>query len=258
MILAINIGNTNTRFALEHNTVLRRPFRFDTPSSGATAVFRSALASFFRRERTQPGKVEGAVLCSVVPVLNTRLRNAVKKYMDVVPLVVTPELDIEIRLHYDKPATLGSDRICAALAGYHRYGGPVIVIDFGTATTYNIVSAQGDFLGGLIAPGVGSAFASLHANTAKLPTVSLTTPKTLIGTSTVTGIESGVVYTMLGGLEGIVTRIKGMLGEHAIVVATGGFAGFMAEHGKCIDHVEPDLVLEGACLIYRRIRGVGI
>jgi type III pantothenate kinase len=257
MILAVTIGNTSTRFALSRGGRLRRPRRIDTPRQGAPTVIRSAIASFLAKERIRTGAIDGAVLSCVVPALTVPFRSELKRQLHLSPLVIRSGPDLGILICYDRPGSLGSDRLCAAVAAFEKHGGPAIVIDFGTATTYNIVSRKGEFLGGLIAPGIAGAAASLHTGTAKLPAIRPAAPAQPIGTSTAAGMQAGVFYTMVYGMEGIVRRIRGIIGEHALVIATGGTAALMAEHSRLIDHVEPDLVLEGAVRIYERVRGEG-
>src|ERR1051326_1221501 len=161
-------------------------------------------------------------------------------------------------IRYDNPAALGADRLCNAVAGYEKSGGAVIIADFGTATTYDVVSKKGEYLGGIIAPGVETSAASLFHRAAKLPPVQLQFPKQLIGTNTVACLQSGIMFGARDSVDGMIRRLKREIGRNSRVIATGGFAGLMAERSTMIDSVEPELVLEGARIIFGRVeRGWG-
>ena len=168
-------------------------------------------------------------------------------------------LNLGITIHYDNPMSLGADRLCNAIAGYAKYGGPLIIIDFGTATTYDVVASNGDYLGGVIAPGIETSAVSLHRRTAKLPDflVELHLPKTVIGADTVSSMQAGILWSAVDAMIGIVKRIQDELKQRepkkAIVLATGGFSKFVAEHSHVIQHVETSLVLDGIRLIYERV-----
>jgi type III pantothenate kinase len=184
-----------------------------------------------------------------------------KNYFHQQPLLVTADLNLGISIHYDNPKSLGADRICNTIAGYSKYGGPLIIVDFGTATTYDVVASNGDYLGGVIAPGIKTSSISLHQRTANLPRLagnSLYLSETVIGTNTVNSMQAGILLGAIDAMTGMVKRIQKELlrgqSKNAMVIATGGFSSFVAGQTRIIQHVEPTLVLDGIRLIYDRVR----
>jgi type III pantothenate kinase len=177
-----------------------------------------------------------------------------QKYFHVEPLVVSAALDLGIRVLYDDPAMVGADRLCNTLAGFTKHGGPLIIIDFGTATTYDVVSRQGDYVGGVIAPGIETAAADLHRRAAKLPKIELQFPRKVVGTDTITSMQSGILYGAIDAMEGMIGRIKEIVGEDTKVIATGGFSKLIKDHSHIVDYWEPELVLEGVRIVYDRTR----
>lgn len=172
------------------------------------------------------------------------------------PLIISSSLDLGIKIAYDDPNSVGADRICDAVAGFSAFGGPLIIIDFGTATTYDVVSATGDYLGGVIAPGVETSAVDLHRRAAKLPKIELHFPKTIVGRDTVSAMQAGILFGAVDAMEGMVGRIQNELqksGEKkAMVIATGGFSQLMASRSKTISKSVPSLVLDGVRLIYEK------
>ena len=189
-------------------------------------------------------------MCSVVPPLTTTFVDLSQRYFHVVPLVVGVGVKTGVRIRMDNPREVGADRIVDAAAAHHLYGGPVIVVDLGTATTFGIVSKEGDYIGGVIATGIATAAEALVTRTSQLPRVELTRPKRVIGTNTVAAIQSGIIFGYVGLVEGMVARIRDELREKATVVATGGYAELIANETAVIDKVNPDLTLVGLRLIY--------
>jgi type III pantothenate kinase len=173
-------------------------------------------------------------------------------------MIVDSSIDPGIRIHYADPNALGADRLCSAVAGFAKYGGPLIIVDFGTATTYNVIASNGDFLGGVIAPGIGTSALSLHNRAAQLPNVELLLPKNAIGSDTMSSMQSGILLGSIDAMIGMVKRIQEELRQRetrvAAVVATGGFSEFMEEQTGVIQYVEPALVLDGIRLIYERVK----
>ena len=176
-------------------------------------------------------------------------------------MIVSTEFNLGINILYDNPKTLGADRICNAIAGYSKYGGPLIIIDFGTATTFDVIASNGDYLGGVIAPGIETSAISLHKRTAKLPRLSegkLHPPETAISTNTISSMQAGILWGAIDSMTGMVNRIQKELHERhlkkATVIATGGFSTFIGEQARIIQHVEPTLVLDGIRLIYDRLK----
>jgi type III pantothenate kinase len=192
-------------------------------------------------------------ISSVVPDLTDIFITIAQKYLKVEPICVSAALDLGIKVLYRDPSTIGADRLCNAIAGFKKYGGPSIIIDFGTATTYDVVSKDGDYVGGIIALGLEAGAAELHRRAAKLPKIELHFPKHVIGRETVSSMQSGIMFGGVDTVEGIVRRIKKELGSEAKVIATGGLSTVMAKHTKVIEACEPSLVLEGIRLIYERV-----
>src|SRR3989475_2892211 len=176
------------------------------------------------------------------------------RYFGVTPLVVGPGVRTGMRILYENPKEVGADRICNAIAVYEKHGGPAIVVDFGTATTFTAVSAEGDFLGGAIAPGIGISVDALAEHTAQLPRVELSKPKTVIGRSTVTAMQAGIIFGFVGQVEEIVRRMRAELGGKSVTVATGGWAELIVDECRCFDHLDPLLTLEGLRIIHERNR----
>jgi type III pantothenate kinase len=190
-------------------------------------------------------------MCSVVPPLTTTFVDLSQRYFHITPLVVGAGVKTGVRIRMDNPREVGADRIVDAAAAHHLYGGPVIVVDLGTATTFGIVSKEGDYIGGVIATGIATAAEALVTRTSQLPRVELTRPKRVIGTNTVAAIQSGIIFGYVGLVEGMVARIRDELGENAMVVATGGYAELIANETTSIDEVNPDLTLLGLHLIHQ-------
>jgi len=193
-------------------------------------------------------------LCSVVPPLTVIFDNMIKRYFDISPLIVAAGVKTGIRICMDNPKEVGADRIVDAVAAHHLYGGPVIIVDMGTATTFEIVSKNGDYLGGAIAPGILSSAEALFQRAAMLPRIELTSPNKVIGTNTIDAMKSGVVYGYVGLVESMVRRLQKELGGKVKVIATGGFSSLIAKETGVIDEVNPDLTLIGLRLIYRMNR----
>jgi len=225
----------------------------------ATVPERTAdeLALLFGGFLTQQGlsftrQITGVAIASVVPDQTQALREMVHEYFHFEPVVVEPGIKTGISVHTDNPREVGADRIVNALAAFHRFGGPCIVVDFGTATTYDAVSDKGEYVGGAIAPGIQISAAGLFAATARLPRVELATPRSVIGKNTIESIQSGLVFGTAAEVDGIVERMQKELGGAATVIATGGLAELVAQHCHSIDHHEPWLTLEGLRLIFEK------
>ena len=180
-----------------------------------------------------------------------------RKYFSVEPLIISSSLNLGFKIHYDDPHSVGADRLCNAVAAHAAYGGPLIVIDFGTATTYDVVTAAGDYLGGVIAPGIETSAVDLHRRAAKLPKIELHFPRHIIGKDTVSSMQAGILYGAVDAMEGMVERIQEEIvareGKRAKVIATGGFSQLMARHSKLISACVPSLVLDGVRLIVERV-----
>jgi len=253
MLLAVNVGNTNTSLGVFRGDELRQQWRLST-SPRRTA---DEMAVVFGALLEQAGlsftnQITGVVISSVVPTSTTALREMVHRYFNFPPVVVEPGTRTGVPILTDNPREVGADRIVNALAAFHRYGGPVIVIDFGTATTYDVVSDKGEFLGGVIAPGLQISNAALSSSTARLPQVELHAPKNVIGKNTVESIQSALIYGTASESDGIVERIRAELGAEATVVATGGLAPLIVPYCACVDEHDEWLALEGLRLVFER------
>jgi len=205
-----------------------------------------------REDLSFSNQITGVVISSVVPTSTGALRDMVQRYFGFPPVVVEPGTKTGLSIATDNPREVGADRVVNALAAFSRYGGPCIVVDFGTATTYDVVSEKGEFLGGAIGPGVGTKNASLTRETARLPLVELHAPRTAIGKNTIEAIQSGLVYGTAAEADGIVERMRKELGGDATVIATGGLAPVIAPHCNFIDEHDPWLTLEGLRLVFER------
>jgi len=250
MLLAVDVGNTNITIGVFAGSKLKATWRVATGVHRMPDEYASLLLHLFERQGIDASKITDAILCSVVPPLAGVFDEMCRRYLKVSPLVIEAGVKTGVRISMDNPREVGADRIVNAVAAHHLYGGAVIVIDLGTATTFDAVSEEGDYLGGAIAPGIAIATEALFARTAVLPRVELTHPKRAIGRNTVAAMQSGIVFGYAGLIEGIVGRIREELGGKAKVVATGGYAELLARETPVIDEVNPDLTLIGLHLIY--------
>ncbi len=257
MIAAINIGNTNTAFGVFQKQLLRGHERAPTIQRIEGGEIRSQIESFLAKIDAKTSEIEGIGISSVVPELTAAYAAGVRSYFGAEPMIISRSLGLGFTIHYSDPNALGADRLCSAVAGFAKYGGPLIIIDFGTATTYNVIASNGDFLGGVIAPGIETSALSLHNRAAQLPKVELQLPHNVIGSDTATSMRSGILLGSIDATVGMVKRIRDELRQResgtAAVVATGGFSEFVGKHTDVIQHVEPTLVLDGIRLIYERV-----
>ena len=255
MLLAIDIGNTHTVIGVFRDANLVADWRMTSTRTRTADEAWLTIKSLCVDSDISPARLTGVGISSVVPDLTGIYQSIAVKYVKVDPVVVGGELDLGFRIHYGDPSSVGADRLCNAIAGYRKYGGPLIIIDFGTATTFDVVAENGDYLGGIISLGVESTADELHRRAAKLPKVELGFPGKVIGTDTVQSMQAGVMFGAVDAVEGLVARIRRELGTNAKVIATGGLSTIMAKHTSIIDVCEPSLVLEGVRLIYERVRG---
>jgi type III pantothenate kinase len=206
----------------------------------------------------KPKSIKGIGISSVVPELTDVFATMARKYFKADPVIVSSNTNLGIKIHYDDPKVVGADRLCNTVAGFAKYGGPLIVIDFGTATTYDVVATNGDYLGGVIAPGIETSAVDLHRRAAKLPKVELHFPSVVIGTDTTGSMQAGILFGALDSMEGMVKRLQGELAKRekkeGQLIATGGFSKFICDHSKLPIHWEPSLVLEGVRLIYEKVQ----
>jgi type III pantothenate kinase len=209
------------------------------------------LDSLFRQAQIEPQEFKGAVICSVVPAVQAAISEALRRTWNLDPLIVSLDLDIGIEVHYSPARAVGADRIANAVAAARRYGTPAIVVDFGTATTFDCIATDASYAGGAIAPGVEISEEALIARTAQLPRIPLEAPEHSIGTTTITSLQSGILFGYAALVDGLVDRICAELGA-ARVIATGGLAPLIAPHTRVVEHVDPDLTLFGLQLLYAR------
>jgi type III pantothenate kinase len=255
MLLAIDAGNTNIVFAVCEGETIRAQWRAITKTIRTADEYGVWLADLLALQDMRLSDLNSAIISCVVPDALFDLRNLCRRYLKCEPLVVgTPEVPLGIKIDYDRPDSVGADRLADAVAGHTLYGGPLIVVDFGTATTFNVVSETGDYEGGVIAPGVNLSAEALHHATALLPRVAFHRTATVIGKDTVTAMQSGMYWGYVSFIEGLVSRIKAEYGKPMTVVATGGLASIFQRQVSGIDHVDPDLTVKGLMLIHARNR----
>jgi type III pantothenate kinase len=250
MLLAIDIGNTDTTLGVFEGEELRATWHMATVIHRMADEYATLLLNLLYHQGLDKSDIKEVALCSVVPPLIATFDELFQRYFNFSPLVVGAGVKTGVRIRMDNPREVGADRIVNAAAAHHLYGGPVIITDLGTATTFDTVSKEGDYLGGAIAPGITMATEALSEQTAMLPRVELVSPKHAIGTNTIAAMQSGIVFGYVGLIEGIVARIRQELGEKAKVVATGGYADLIAKETQVIDVVNPVLTLIGLRLIY--------
>ncbi len=256
LLLTMDVGNTNKVVGLFAGERVRSHWRLATHAEQTADEIGLWLRQLLEWAEVEPGELAGVAVASVVPPVDPLLSEAVSRYLGLEAFFVEPGIRTGMPLRVELPQELGADRLCDAVAAYARYKGPCVVIDFGTAVTWEVVSARGEYLGGVIAPGPGITAEALFERTSKLPRVALAPPPRTIGKGTVDSIQAGIFYGYLGLVEEITRRVLAELGP-ATVVATGGFAGVFAEHSELIHHVEPDLTLEGLRLLWLKNRSGG-
>ncbi len=249
MLLALDIGNTNVTIGLFDHKELQATWRLTTSVDRMGDEYAVLLLNLFSHKGIQVSSVDKVVICSVVPNLTPTFHEISQSYFGIKALEVAAGVKTGVRILYENPKEVGADRIADAVAAYQLYGGPVIVLDFGTATVLDAVSKEGDYIGGAIAPGIMIAAEALFARAAKLYKVELVRPKTAIGKNTVTAIQSGLIYGYVGLVEGLIQRFKRELGHDSKVIATGGLAPIVAKETPLIDEINPELTLIGLRMI---------
>jgi type III pantothenate kinase len=254
MLLAIEQGNTNTLFAVHDGKAWIAQWRSATESTRTADEYAVWLMQLLDMNGLKLGDLDGCIISSVVPQSIFNLRNLARRYLHVEPLVIGENAELGVPVRIDKPSEAGADRLVNAIGAHVKYAGPLIVIDSGTATTFDIVGADGGFEGGIIAPGINLSMQALHEAAAKLPRIAIQRPERnrVVGTDTVTAMQSGVFWGYIALIEGLIARIKAERGEHLTVVATGGVVSLFEGATDAIDYFDPDLTIRGLLEIHRR------
>jgi type III pantothenate kinase len=253
MLLALDVGNTHTTIGVFRGPQILRRFRLTTARERTVDEIGLLLRQLCQWSQISPDDIRGVIVGSVVPPLDGALREAIATYLHAEPLFVAPGIRSGMPLRVETPQELGADRLCNAVAAHAEFGGPCVVVDFGTATTWEVVSKKGEFLGGVIAPGLEIAAEALFSRAAKLPRVELAPPERVIGKATVDSMQAGLMYGYVGLVEGVTRRILDELGGGP-VVATGGLACVIARHTELFAAVDDDLTLKGLRLLWERNR----
>jgi type III pantothenate kinase len=252
MLLVIDVGNTNTVLGVFEEKTLRAQWRLSTNRRQTADEYGILIRNLFALDGIQAGQIAGVMVASVVPPFNALLEEMAEKYFHLNAVFLGPGTRTGMAIHYDNPQEVGADRIADAVAAFDKYGGPCIVVDFGTAITFDAISEKGEYLGGVIAPGIGIAAEALFQQAARLPRVEIREPSRVIGTNTVGSMQSGLFYGSVGLVDGILDRLFAILGQKTKVVATGGQAPLVAAASKYHPPVDAALTLEGLRLIYER------
>jgi type III pantothenate kinase len=258
MLLAIDVGNTNTVLGLyrldAEKAELAAHWRVTTHRNQTADEYGVLFVNLFEMNRLDTSQVTHIIISSVVPPIDSTLRQVCQEYFHVQPLFVEPGIKTSMPVLQDNPADLGADRLVNAIAAFERYGGPCIVVDFGTATTFDVISAKGEYLGGAISPGLGLSADALFSRAARLSRVDIKRPPKVIGTNTVTHLQSGLYYGYIGLVDGILERIVAELGEKPCIIATGGLARQISEDSRFISEIDDMLTLDGLLILFERNR----
>ncbi len=252
MILVVDVGNTNIVLGLYRGRTLTHHWRLSTNRSSTVDEYGILISNLFQLAGVRAEQIEGVILSSVVPPIMNTLEQLFVKYVGKEALIVGPGIKTGLNIRYENPREVGADRIVNAVAGIEQYGTPLVVVDFGTATTFDYIDASGAYLGGAIVPGIGISAEALYQRAAKLPRIELTKPKTVIGRNTVAAMQSGIIFGYAGQVDGIVRRICKEFNVQPRVIATGGLAELIAGESETIEKVDPLLTLEGLRIVYER------
>ncbi|TEB17250.1 Type III pantothenate kinase [Pelotomaculum sp. FP] len=252
MVLVFDVGNTNIVLGVYKDRELVANWRLSTNRHRTSDEYGVMLKELFDIAGLEMKSIHAMVISTVVPPLTYTLEKMCRKFFNISPLVVGPGIKTGLPVKYENPREVGADRIVNAVAGIEKYGCPLIIVDFGTATTFCAINARGEYLGGAIAPGIGISTEALFARAAKLPRVEIAKPSALIGRNTVSSMQAGIYYGFVGQVDEITRRMKKELGENTMVIATGGLAPLIAESSATIEKVDSFLTLTGLILIYER------
>ncbi|QED45901.1 type III pantothenate kinase [Cytobacillus dafuensis] len=252
MIFVFDIGNTNMVLGVYDGDELKYHWRIETNRNKTEDEYGMVIKSLFDHVKLTFSDIEGIIISSVVPPIMTALERMCDKYFQIKPLIVGPGIKTGLNIKYENPREVGADRIVNAVAAIHDYDSPLIIVDFGTATTYCYINEKKQYMGGAIAPGIGISTEALYSRAAKLPRIEIARPDGIIGKNTVSAMQAGILFGYVGQVEGIVKRMKEQATENPTVIATGGLAGLIAKESTIIDIVDPFLTLKGLQLIYKR------
>lgn len=253
MILTIDVGNTNITCGVFDGDAIVASFRITTKMPRTSDEYGMILYNLLEQNDIQPMDIEDAIICSVVPNVMHSLRGGLVKYFHITPIIVEAGIKTGIRIVTPNPQQIGADRIVDAVGAFEIYGGPVLVIDFGTATTFDFVDESGAFLGGITAPGIRISAKALSEDAAKLPEIEIKKPESILGKDTITSMQAGIVYGQIGQTEYIINKVKEEVGlENVKTVVTGGLGRIIANETTCIDIYDPNLTLKGIYRVYKK------
>ncbi|GAE27995.1 pantothenate kinase [Halalkalibacter wakoensis JCM 9140] len=252
MIMVVDVGNTNIVLGVYKERELQYHWRIATSKQKTEDEWAMSLKSLFAHEALSFKEIEGIIISSVVPPIMYTLEQMCKKYFDIRPMVIGPGIKTGLNIKYDNPKEVGADRIVNAVAAIQLYGSPLIVVDFGTATTYCYINENRQYMGGAISPGISISTEALYTRASKLPRIEIAKPNHVLGTNTVHAMQAGIFYGYVGQVDGIVNRMKAQSKNNPTVIATGGMASLIAPEAESIDVVEPFLTLKGLQMIYEK------
>jgi type III pantothenate kinase len=252
MILVLDTGNTNIVLGVYDGDDLKYHWRIETDRHKTEDEYGMQIKALFTHAGLAFDQINGIIISSVVPPIMFSLETMCKKYFNITPLVVGPGIKTGLNIKYENPREVGADRIVNAVAAIHEYGSPLVIVDFGTATTYCYVNEKGEYMGGAIAPGIGISTEALFTRASKLPRIEIAKPEQVLGKNTVAAMQAGIVFGYVGQVEGIVNRMKAQSKKKPTVIATGGLSKLIASETDVIDVVDDFLTLKGLQLIYKR------
>jgi len=254
MLVVIDIGNTNITLGVYHQDQLMGNYRLTTKFQRTSDEYGFMLLSFLNASSISVDDIDDIMISSVVPKINYSFTNGIKKYLHKNPIFIGPGVKTGIDIRIDNPSTLGADRLVDAAGAYYTYGGPCLVIDFGTATTYDVVTGKGEFIGGATAPGIGICAQALSSQAAKLPEIEIQKPEKIIAKNTIKSMQAGVVFGYIGQTEYIIKKIKEEYGKELKVISTGGLGRMIARETDFIDIYDADLTFKGLKIIYEKTK----